>query len=70
MPTGLPEVTDEELSQVEAHFHKVIAEEARGIFKPESMRFPPLGLLRDQPRVWMPVPGMYGVRTKVSRSSI
>jgi hypothetical protein len=60
MPTGLPEVTDEELSQVEAHFHKIIVEEAGGVLKPESMRFP-LGDLRGQPRVWMPIPGMYGV---------
>jgi hypothetical protein len=60
MPTGLPEVTDEELSQVEAHFHKIIVEEAGGVLKPESMRFP-LGVLRGQPRVWMPILGMYGV---------
>jgi hypothetical protein len=40
----------------------VILDESRGHFKPERMRFPDLGLLRDQIRVSMQIPGMYGVR--------
>jgi len=59
-PRGLPEVSDEELLKVEAHFHEVVVAEARGVFKSDSMRLPDLGLLRDHPRVWMPIPGMYG----------
>jgi hypothetical protein len=47
--------------KVEAHFHEVIIEEARGAFEPDSMRLPDLDLLRDQREVWMPIPGMCGV---------
>jgi len=64
-PRGLPEVSDEELLKVEAHFHEVVVAEARGVFKSDSMRLPDLGLLRDHPRVWMPIPGMYGVRVNL-----
>ena len=60
-PRGLPEVSEEELLKVEAHFHEVIIEEARGVFDPDSMRLPDLDLLRDQREVWMPIPGMCGV---------
>lgn len=69
-PKGLPEVSEEELLKVQACFHEVILHEARGIFKPDSMRFPDLGVLRDLPRVWMPVPGMYGVCTKLLLSPL
>ena len=68
-PRGLPEISDDELSRVEAHFHKVILGEVSGdAFKPESMRLrlPDLGMLRDLPRVSMPVPGMFGVRNIIS----
>jgi hypothetical protein len=61
---NLPQVSDTDLAQVEAHFHTVILCEAMGTFKPELMRLPDLGMLRDKPRVSMQVPGMHGVRAR------
>jgi hypothetical protein len=58
----LPEVSDDDLMRVETHFHALIVQEPGDAFKTESMRFPDLGMLRDLPKVWMPIPGMYGVR--------
>jgi hypothetical protein len=68
-PQGLPDVSDADLAKVEAHFHTVVVEEARGIFTP-SMLLPDLGLLRDHPRIWMPVPGMYGVSSSSFLSAV
>jgi hypothetical protein len=64
-PQGLPEVSEEDLLKIEIHCHKVVLAEAGSIFKPNSMRLPDLCMLRDnpRPRIWMPVPGMYGVRS-------
>ena len=57
----LPEVSDKVLMRVETHFHALIVQEPGDAFKTESMRFPDLGMLRDLPKVWMPIPEMYGV---------
>jgi len=65
----LPQVSDDELAEVERHFHAVILEEARGVFKLESMQLPQLGMLRDKPRITMQIPGMYGVRRRICHGS-
>lgn len=60
-PDLLPHITPEALSKIQAHFQKVVLEEARGIFKLESMKVADLSLLREVQSIWMAVPGMYGV---------
>jgi hypothetical protein len=57
----IPQVSDEDLAKIQQHFQKIVLEEARGIFKLESMKIPDLSLLREVDKIWMPVPGMYGV---------
>jgi hypothetical protein len=64
-PDLLPNISPYALEKIQEHFDAVVKYEARGIFKPESMRVADVGLLREFESIWMPVPGMYGVRERV-----
>ncbi len=50
------------LLKIQSHFHAVIFERAEREFQIHGVRFPELEPLLelDQPRMWFPVPGMYG----------
>ena len=61
-PPLLLSLGEPDLHAIEGHFHKVILDEAGQTWDSNKMRLPDLGLLRDYQKVWMPVPGMYGVR--------
>lgn len=65
-PDLLPNISPTEMEKIQGHFDAVVKYEARGIFKPETMRVADVGILREVQKVWMPVPGMYGVRGLVS----
>jgi len=58
----LPQISPSALEEIQEHFEAVVNYEARGIFKPESMLVADVGLLREVEKIWMPIPGMYGVR--------
>jgi hypothetical protein len=65
-PDLLPNISPYALERIQEHFEAVVKYEARGIFKPECMRVADIELLREYERIWMPIPGMYGVRERVS----
>lgn len=65
-PDLLPHISDQDLSIIQECFRKVVIEEARGIFKPEEMKLVPLALMREVKKIYMPIPGMYGVSLSFS----
>jgi hypothetical protein len=50
-----------DLLKIQEHFKELVIEESRGMFKPDEMRVVDLSVLREIKKVFMPVPGMYGV---------
>lgn len=50
------------LLKLQCHFHKVIRARTEGIVPSHELRLPELEILLEleQPRMWFPVPGMYG----------
>ncbi len=50
------------LLKIEAHFHAVVRGRARVLVEDQHLRLPQLELLLElnDPRMWFPVPGMYG----------
>jgi hypothetical protein len=63
-PNYLPEWTQEDLKSVERHFHEVIEERTNRVTDDDNMRLPNLEVLREiRGRIYMHVPGMYGVST-------
>jgi hypothetical protein len=64
-PNYLPEWTQEDLGSIERHFHEIIEERTYGITDEADMRLPNLEVLREiKGRIYMGVPGMYGVSTR------
>lgn len=64
-PNYLPEWTQEDLKSIERHFHEVIEERTDWISNKGHTRLPNLEVLREiKGKVYMSVPGMYGVSTR------
>jgi hypothetical protein len=57
----LPQISDEMLNKIQEHFSAVVLDEARGIYKPETMKMVDVRVMREVKKVFMRVPGMYGV---------
>lgn len=57
----IPQISDETLKKIQEHLNKLVIETAQGLFEPETIRFPDLAILREIDKIWMPIPGMYGV---------
>ena len=55
-------VPADDLQRIQAHFHEVIRGRAMDLIEEHSLRLPELENLLEmiQPKVWFPVPGMYG----------
>jgi hypothetical protein len=53
------------LLKIQEHFLGLVVEESRGMFKPDEMRVVDLTVLREVKKVFMSVPGMYGVSTVI-----
>jgi len=63
-PNYLPEWTEENLKSIEKHFHEVIEKRTDWLTGTTGMRLPNLEVLREiKGRMYMVVPGMYGVST-------
>ncbi|KAG8866319.1 hypothetical protein FRC20_008821 [Serendipita sp. 405] len=60
-PDRLPNISDEQMEKIQTHLNEVVKEESRNLFKPETMTMIDLKILREVEKIWMPVPGMYGV---------
>jgi hypothetical protein len=60
-PNLIPHISDEALDKIQEHFSAVVLDEARRIYKPETMKMVDVRVMREVKRVFMPVPGMYGV---------
>ncbi|KAG8831481.1 hypothetical protein FRC17_003100 [Serendipita sp. 399] len=56
----LPNISNQQMTQIQTQFEKVLKQESHDIFKPETMTPVDLRVLREIDRIWMPVPGMYG----------
>jgi hypothetical protein len=55
------------LSKIQERLKGLVVEESRGMFKPGEMRVVDLTVLREVKKVFMPVPGMYGVSVRWNR---
>lgn len=63
-PNYLPKWTQKDLKSIERHFYRVIEERTDWITDEAGMRLPNLEVLREiKGRMYMAVPGMYGVST-------
>jgi hypothetical protein len=62
-PDLIPQISYADLLKIQEHFMELVIEESRGMFKPDEMRVVDLSVLREVKKVFMPVPGMYGVST-------
>lgn len=61
-PVYKTHVSQEALQKIQQHFHKIILEQAGNLVKKSQLRLPELVPLLeiDKPKMWFPVPGMYG----------
>lgn len=61
-PTLIRAVPADALATLEAHFHAIIRERAADLVEQQALRLPALDVLLElaEPRMWCPVPGMYG----------
>jgi len=62
LPDLIPHISGADLFKIQARFNELVVEESRETFKPDEMRVIDLTVLREAKKVFMPVPGMYGVR--------
>ena len=52
---------------MESHLHTAIREVARGLVEQNEMDMPQLSVMLEleNPHIWMPIPGMYGVSSTI-----
>ncbi len=62
MPIYQRQVPPKTLTAIQVHFHAVICSRAENLVDEHRLRLPELGSLLEieEPRMWFPVPGMYG----------
>lgn len=61
-PVLVHQVPEETLEAIQAYFHKVISDRAQFLLDGKSYRLPQVSVLleMENPRMWCPIPGMYG----------
>lgn len=61
-PVLIHQVPEETLEAIQAYFHTVISDRAQFLLDGKSYRLPQLSVLLEleEPRMWCPIPGMYG----------
>jgi hypothetical protein len=64
-PNLIPQISDEMLDKIQEHFVAVVLHEARRKYQPETMKMVDLRVMREVKKVFMPVPGMYGVSSSI-----
>jgi hypothetical protein len=62
----IPQISDEALNKIQQHFSALVLDEAGGIYKPETTKIVDVRVMREVKKVYMPVPGMYGVSSIVT----
>ncbi|MCT7975843.1 ankyrin repeat domain-containing protein [Laspinema olomoucense] len=61
-PVYITQFPHETLQKIQSHFHEIILGRVGGLVRDSGLRLPELKPLLEiaQPRMWFPVPGMYG----------